>query len=151
MAEATDAMTVGQLAARAGVTSKTVRYYEKLGLMPAPPRTRSGYRRYGDHELFRLRFIGKAKRLGLSLAEIGEILRLSGRGDDPCSHVVALLDLHVMQIDETLTRLTEFRDQLAELRDRSNEAANGRVCGIIEHATVEWAPLSFDRPLVRRR
>lgn len=146
-----DGMTIGTLAERAGVTTKTIRYYEQLGLVAPLSRTAAGYRRYGEDELFRLQFVGKAKRLGLSLGEIAEILALSARGTEPCAHVVGLLDRHLAQLDETLARLGDFREQLARLRDRSKQAAKGRVCGIIEHSNVDWVPLPLDRPLARRR
>lgn len=145
-----DGMTIGEAARRAGVTTKTVRYYEQIGLLPHPSRTDSGYRRYGDDELARLGFIGKAKRLGLSLEEIRTILALSAQGSDPCPHVVGLLDRHLADIDETVARLSDFRQQLATLRADAESASRGRVCGIIEHARVEWAPLRLDRPLARR-
>ncbi len=144
-------MTIGELAGRAGVTAKTVRYYEQIGLLPPAPRTRSGYRRYGEEELLRLQFIGKAKQLGLSLEEIRGVLAVSAAGSDPCPHVVGLVDRHLVQIDHTLARLSEFREQLAKLRAEAQRATKGRVCGIIEHASIEWVPLAIDRPLAPDR
>lgn len=144
-------MTVGEIASRAGVTPKTVRYYEQIGLLRPPARTRSGYRRYGKDELEQMQFIAKAKHLGLSLEEIRGVLAVSASGTDPCPHVVGLIDRHLGQIDETLARLSEFRDQLAKLRAEAQRATKGRVCGIIEHASVEWVPLAIDRPLARRQ
>lgn len=145
-----DSMTIGEAARRLGVTTKTVRYYEQIGLLPHPSRTDSGYRRYGEDELVRLRFIGKAKSLGLSLEEIARILALSAEGGDPCPHVVGLLDQHLARIGETLARLADFREQLARLRAEAERATKGRVCGIIEHARVEWVRLALARPLARR-
>lgn len=151
VASAPAPMTIGDLAGRAGVTAKAVRYYERIGLLPRPDRTSSGYRRYGEDDLVRLRFVGKAKQVGLSLEEIRGILAISGKGSDPCPHVVGLLDQHIASIDGTLAQLSELRGQLARLRDESERATRGRVCGIIEHATLERAPLPLERPLVRRR
>lgn len=143
-------LTIGELAGRAGVTAKTVRYYEQIGLLPAAARTGSGYRTYAEDDLLRLQFIGKAKQLGLSLDEIRGVLAISGSGSDPCPHVVGLIDRHLGQIDETLTRLSDFREHLAKLRAEAQRATKGRVCGIIEHASIEWVPLAIDRPLARR-
>lgn len=143
-------MTIGELAGRAGVTAKTVRYYEQIGLLPPPARTRSGYRRYGEDELHRLQFIAKAKHLGLSLEEIRGVLAVSATGSDPCPHVVGLVDRHLDDIDRSLARLSKFREQLAKLRAEVQRATRGHVCGIVEHASIEWVPLVIDRPLTRR-
>lgn len=144
-------MTIGELARRAGVTARTVRYYEQVGLVPPPPRTRSGYRRYGEDELLRLQFIGKAKHLGLSLDEIRGVIAVSAAGTDPCPHVVGLIDRHLGQIEETLTRLSEFREQLAKLRAEAQRATQGRVCGIIEHADIPVATIGpLTAPLAQR-
>jgi Hg(II)-responsive transcriptional regulator len=69
-------MKIGELAERAGVSVQTIRYYEGRGLIPEPSRTRSGYRRYGESDVPRLRFIRRAQELGFTLAEIGELLAL---------------------------------------------------------------------------
>lgn len=69
-------MQIGELAQRADVNVQTVRYYERRGLLPEPDRTRSGYRRYDEHDLLRLRFILRAKGLGFTLSEVGELLAL---------------------------------------------------------------------------
>ncbi len=116
-------MTIGELAGRAGLTTKTVRYYEQVGLLPPPSRTSSGYRRYGDDDVVRLQFIGKAKRLGLSLEEIRGILAISAEGRDPCPHVVGLLDRHLARIDETLAGL--------EIRFIHTEASDGQVAAML--------------------
>lgn len=143
-------MSIGELASSAGVTPKTVRYYEQLGLLRPASRSRAGYRRYGPEDLSMLRFIGKAKRLGLSLQEIRSILTISARGSDPCPHVVGLLDEHLRQIDETLARLSDFRSQLGQLRGEAERATKGRVCGIIEHTSIRFDAEPIDRPLARR-
>lgn len=150
MSSASGAMTIGELAGRAGVSTKTIRYYEQLGLLTPASRTPSGYRTYGSDDRVRLEFIGKAKRLGLSLEEIRGIIVLNAAGSDPCPHVVGLLDRHLSEIDETLARLGDFREQLARLRADAERATKGRVCGIIEHASAQWVPLELDRPLARR-
>lgn len=89
-------MTIGRLAKQAGVNIDTIRYYERSGLLPAPLRRASGYREYRESDLDRLRFIGRAKNLGFSLAEIHELLSLSAdrnvagvkrRAEDRLAHV----------------------------------------------------------------
>ncbi|MBV8981026.1 MAG: MerR family transcriptional regulator [Acidimicrobiia bacterium] len=68
-----DVLTIGELAREAGVNVETVRYYERRGLIEEPPRSASGYRQYSSDDLWRLRFIGRAKQLGFTLREITEI------------------------------------------------------------------------------
>ena len=132
-------MKIGELARRAGVSTRTLRYYESIGLLPPPGRMESGYRVYGPEHLERVRFIQRAKSLGFSLDEVREILRLRERGQAPCEHVLALLDRKIVEIDRALEALKAFRRELARLRKRSareveSARRSGTVCGIIEKA-----------------
>ena len=109
--------TVSDLAAQAGLTAATVRYYEQLGLLPAPARTAAGYRTYGDEalDLDRLRFIKGAQRVGLRLREIGELLAIRDRGLCPCGHTTKLLRQRMAEIDQEVARLGEVRAELARM------------------------------------
>ncbi|HEC11156.1 MAG TPA: heavy metal-responsive transcriptional regulator [Acidimicrobiales bacterium] len=132
-------MRIGELADSAGITPETVRYYEKVGLLPAPRRTPSGYRDYSERARERLRFIRTAQSVGFSLGEIGEILALRDQGQTPCQHVRGLIrrhaddlqqridDLRVMQRD--LARLAEIAESGPDDDDRSTH------CHILESAT----------------
>ena len=80
-------MRIGQLAERFGVNTKTIRYYESIGLLPSPVRRPSGYRVYGESDAERLAFVRTAQRFGLHLDQIGEILGLRDRGERPCDYV----------------------------------------------------------------
>jgi DNA-binding transcriptional MerR regulator len=82
----TDALGIGQLAKRGGVGIDTVRYYERNGLLAPRTRLASGYRRYGDSELARLRFIRRAQGLGFTLKEIKQLLVLSAQRDVGRAH-----------------------------------------------------------------
>ncbi|MBI3970226.1 MAG: heavy metal-responsive transcriptional regulator [Chloroflexi bacterium] len=131
------ALLIGELAAALGLNPKTIRYYEAVGLLPEPRRTAAGYRLYGPADLDRLRFIGKAKAIGLSLEEIGDILRLRRGGQAPCEHVLALVGRKLEAVDRQLRTLTEFRQELVALRRQaartmSAGTADACVCGIIE-------------------
>src|SRR5437867_8880142 len=108
---------IGELAAELGLNPKTIRYYEEIGLLPSPQRSPSSYRLYDNADRERLRFILKAKAVGLTLGEIGDILSLRDRGQQPCEHVVGLLDQQVAAVDEQLRALKEFRTELADLRE----------------------------------
>lgn len=129
-------MRIGEIAERAGVTTKTVRYYEQLGILPEPERTSSGYRTYGDDTLERLRFIRDAQSTGLNLTEIHSILEMKDHGERSCEHTLQLLERHVHDIDTQIARLTEARAtlrELAELAGTSNltDCTDPHRCQII--------------------
>lgn len=105
--------TTGQLASRAGVRPDTIRYYERAGLLPPPRRTEGDHRRYGPGDVDRLLFIRGAQRLGLRLAEIGELLAVRDTGSCPCGPAELLLRRHVTEIDQEMARLAALRDELA--------------------------------------
>lgn len=113
----TDGLTVAGLAAKAGVSGDTVRYYERAGLLPAPPRTRSGYRRYDAAALDRLHFIQGAQRLGLRLREIADLLAVRDTGECPCEPARDLLLRHIDEIDTEMRRLATLRAELVEMVD----------------------------------
>ncbi len=130
---------IGELATELGLNPKTIRYYEEIGLLPAPQRTPAGYRLYTAADRERLQFIGKAKAIGLTLEEIREILTLRRDGERPCAHVLALLDQKLATVDAQLRTLTDFRQDLVALREEAAETMSGDacVCGIIElHETI---------------
>ncbi len=130
-------MKIGELAKATGLTTKTIRYYEEVELLPEPGRTPGGYRVYGNEAVKRLEFITKGRRLGFSLAEIGTVLDLHGQAGHPCRHVVALLDRKVTEVESVLSDLNSFRDELSGLRDSAvanlDQVPDGEsVCNIIE-------------------
>jgi DNA-binding transcriptional MerR regulator len=112
-------MRIGTLAEQAGVTTKTIRYYESIRLLAEPVRTPSGYREYGDDAVERLRFIRDAQSTGLSLAEIQSVLELKDAGARSCGHTMALLDRHLSEIDEQIARLEVARTELLDLARRA--------------------------------
>lgn len=139
---------IGELAHRFDLNPKTIRYYEEIGLLPKPARDPSGYRRYDGQSVERLAFIRRAKVLGLSLGEIGEILSITARGVCPCNHVSGLIDAKIAAIDRRVADLHAFRSDLATLRGawivederlRNSPSEHGCVCRIIEQK-VEIAP-----------
>ncbi len=85
-------MRIGQLARRSGLAPSAVRYYEQLGLLPAPARTESGYRSYSSDAVDRLTFVRSAQAVGLTLAEVGQVLGVRDAGEAPCRVVTELLD-----------------------------------------------------------
>ncbi|NNE75098.1 MAG: heavy metal-responsive transcriptional regulator [Acidimicrobiales bacterium] len=112
-------MRIGELAERAGVSTKTIRYYESIDLLPEPNRTASGYREYSPESVERLRFIRDAQATGLTLAEIASVLELKEAGQGSCAHTTALLQQHLVDLDEQIARLQNARATLVELADRA--------------------------------
>jgi DNA-binding transcriptional MerR regulator len=112
-------MRIGELAERGDVSTKTIRYYESIGLLEEPPRTGGGYRSYGDDAVERLRFVRDAQASGLTLAEIASVLELKASGARSCEHTASLLDRHLAEVDAQIERLTAARAELAELAERA--------------------------------
>ena len=110
--------TVAGLARRVGVRPDTVRYYERIRLLPAPTRTIGDHRRYDESAVDLMRFIHGAQRLGLRLADIRELVELRRTGECPCEPAATLLRDRLAQIDEQITQLTELRSELAEFVTR---------------------------------
>ena len=130
-------MKIGEIAKATGLTTKTIRFYELHRLLEEPERTESGYRIYGPEDVERLEFVKKAKRLGLSLEGIRDILQPHEQGQAPCVHVLALLDQKLDQVDGIMRDLDEFRQELTRLRAESQVRLeqlpeDARICGIIE-------------------
>lgn len=113
-------MRIGEFADRAGVTAKTVRYYEGIGLLPAPERTASGYRDYDADALERLQFVRDAQAAGLTLKESRTILDMKAQGHATCEHTQALLDRHLSDIDAQIASLQAARAELLQLSRRAD-------------------------------
>lgn len=127
-----EAMTTGELANGAGVNVQTVRYYERRGLLPEPPRTSSGYRQYGPDDLRRLLFIRRAQELGFQLAEIKELLSLRVREDGSCGEVQERAEGAISRIEEQLRQLTRMRSALASLAEACERQEPTAECPILE-------------------
>jgi DNA-binding transcriptional MerR regulator len=112
-----DGLTVSGLAHQAGISPHTVRYYERRGLLPLPVRSEGGYRVYDPALVDRLRFIRGAKRVGLRLDDIAELLEVMDRGQCPCGHTDSLLRRRLAEINDEITELAGVRDELRRLLD----------------------------------
>jgi DNA-binding transcriptional MerR regulator len=109
-------LTVAKLAARAGLSPDAIRYYERAGLLPSPPRSGVGYRLYDEGLVERLRFIRGAQRTGLKLRQIRELLEVIDRGMCPCGHTEALLADRIAEIESEMKELREIRRQLLSVK-----------------------------------
>ncbi len=112
-------MRIGEIAANVGVSTKTIRYYESIGVLPEPDRDPNGYRSYGASAEERLRFVRDAQATGLTLAEIASILDMRGEGETTCTHVVELLEHHLDELDGHIEALRATRTELAALTGRA--------------------------------
>jgi len=114
-------VTTGELARAAGVSVKTVRYYESIGLLPAPRRTAAGHRVYHREMVDRIAFIRRAQASGLSLAEVGSVLEIKDSGGRSCEHTRALLEGHVADLDAQMEQLRVMRVEVSRLAERAAE------------------------------
>lgn len=130
-------LLIGEVAKRSGASRKALRLYEAAGILPAPRRTRSGYRVYDPDTLDLLSSIRQAKRLGFTLDEIKEIVAIKRAGRIPCPHVRDLVRAKAEELDQRLTDLKEVRDGLRDLlnRWRSLRPSKAAVCPHIERAS----------------
>jgi MerR family copper efflux transcriptional regulator len=107
-------LRIGELSRRTGVTAQTVRYYERLGLIRPERRTGAGYRLYDDSALGRLRFIRRARAIGMSLDEVGRLLPVAEQGEcGPLRHeVLGLLEEKIAESRSQLQELERLKDEL---------------------------------------
>jgi MerR family mercuric resistance operon transcriptional regulator len=120
-----------ELARRTGCNLETVRYYEKIGLLPAPPRTAGGYRVYDLLHEGRLRFVLRARELGFSLDEIRELLRLVDERDQPCAEARAVAAAH---LEDVRTKIADLKRMERVLKEVVAQCADGTLpeCPLIE-------------------
>ena len=126
-------LTRGKLAKKAGCHIETIRYYERVGLMPEPQRTEAGYRVYSEQHVTRLRFIQRSKDLGFSPERIREFLNLSDDSEKhTCAEVKALTQIHIEEIEKKVKDLQRIQQQLTPISshcDGSFESA--KECPIL--------------------
>lgn len=110
-------MLIGEVASAAGMSSKTLRFYEEQGLLPPARRSANGYRQYSGDTLARLDFIARGRAAGLSLSQIRNILAVSEPGDAPCAHVKDVLAGQLAELDLKIAELTTLRAGVAASYD----------------------------------
>lgn len=110
-------LTVSKVAEQAGTSSDTLRYYERIGLLPPPERSPSGYRLYDAETVERVRFIKRAQRFGLRLEDIAELLDIRERGLCPCGRTRRLLEARVAELDGEMEAMARLRDDIQRILD----------------------------------
>jgi MerR family copper efflux transcriptional regulator len=108
-------MNIGQAATASGVSAKMIRHYESIGLIPAPRRTYSGYRTYAENEVHTLRFIHHARKLGFSMAQIGELLGLWRNQRRSSSKVKELAQAHIAELEQKIREMSAMKATLEHL------------------------------------
>lgn len=139
-----DGITTGELAEKADVNVQTVRYYERRGLLPEPPRTESGYRQYGLEDVRRLRFIRRAQELGFTLDEIAGLLDLRVDRREECDAVERQAREVVDRVEGQMADLRSIRDALTELIRKCREAEATEPCPIL--SAIDVTRTDGDRP-----
>lgn len=127
-----ETLTIGQLAKNAGVNVETIRYYERRGLIPEPPRRESGYRHYGPDFVVRIQFIKRAQELGFSLNEIAELLALRVDSNTVCSDVKQRAEVKIADIEAKIQTLQQMKQALVTLVAVCNENGTTGECPILE-------------------
>ena len=126
---------IGEIAARGGVSPDTLRYYERLGVLPRARRTTGGLRKYGDDVFVRLRFIQQAQSFGLTLKDVRQLVNEQGRaGRERCRKVRDLLAVRLQEVNGRLGELRAFRKTLQahlEACEAALDSANPR-CPVID-------------------
>ena len=130
MTVAVAALRIGELAQRVGLTERTIRYYEELGLLDSVKRLEGGTRVYTDDDVRRLRFIQKLKMLGLSLQEMLELERLyrrHRRNGEVLPRLIEVLDAHIAATTERIGELAALRDEIRAYREHVAQRLLGEV------------------------
>jgi DNA-binding transcriptional MerR regulator len=130
-------MRSGQLAPQTGVSTDTLRHYERLGLLPLPQRTAGNYREYPPTSPQRVELIRRALTIGFSLPELKTILALRDKGGAPCRHVRDLLRSKIHNLDQQIRNLTSLRAEMNRLSGewdkRLRRTKPGQVARLLEN------------------
>lgn len=122
--------TIGALSKQSGVNTETIRYYERIGLLPVPPRSGSGYRRYDVAAAQRLRFVRRGRELGFGIEEIRTLLQLADHPQAACNEADALARQHLAEVEAKIADLEAMREVLGRLAGCNSQSAEH--CRLIE-------------------
>jgi Cd(II)/Pb(II)-responsive transcriptional regulator len=142
-----DRLKIGELAKRTDLLVETIRYYEREGLLPDPPRSEGNYRLYSVMHLERLQFIRHCRSLDMTLEEIRNLLRFRDAPDRNCGEVNALLDEHIQHVGKRIKELKLLQRNLRALRNLCQQEQATKDCGILQSlgsAVKKQLPSSFD-------
>lgn len=134
--------SIGELSNHTGVSTQTIRYYEKIGLLQDPMRASNGYRQYDDSDIERLKFITRARQLDFSLDDVDEILALKERREAPCRYVMDLMEQQMRAIEQRISDLRQLHNELHQLHeiglDMPEDVEMKKcICHVIQTTTQE--------------
>lgn len=125
-------MKIGELAHAAQTPVETIRYYEREGLLPAPPRSEGNYRLYSKVHLQRLAFIRHCRTLDMTLDEVRLLLQVRDDPQGGCEAADALLDAHIDHVSARIRELRQLQKQLEELRRQCTGGLDAASCGVLQ-------------------
>jgi DNA-binding transcriptional MerR regulator len=123
--------SIGELSAETGVKVPTIRYYEGIGLIDAPPRTEGNQRRYDGGARDRLKFIAHARSMGFPMDSLKSMLRIAGHKDAPCADLDQLVRARLTEVDDRISRLTALRAELSGMLE-SHHHGTVAECRVVE-------------------
>ena len=135
----TTALTIGQIAKRAGVSNDTIRLYERYGLIEEPPRADNGYRQYSSNTVDQLIFIQRAKHMGFTLKEIQELLSIHHTSTQSCGEVRKRAQQKLQQVNGKLQELKQLEKVLKKLVRDCDEHQPDELCPIFMSLTSKGA------------
>jgi Cd(II)/Pb(II)-responsive transcriptional regulator len=124
-------MRIGELAIAAKSDVDTIRYYEKIGILPKPARTEGNYRYYNDAHVDRLKFVRHCRALDMTLDEVRLLLQFRDAPESDCAGVNQLLDEHIGHVTARIEALTVLEKELRQLRRQCRKAQKAKDCGIL--------------------
>ncbi len=132
-------IAIGVMSKRTGANIETIRYYERVGLLPTPARSSGGYRLYGTDHVKRLTFIRRARALGFSIHEVRKLLELAEHRRRPCAEARSLAAAHLEDVRAKIADLRVMERVLRETVASCGESA-GRHCPLIEALSRQGTP-----------
>ncbi len=125
-------LTTAKLAKEGGVNVETIRYYERHGLLPKAPRTPSGYRKFSNADLNRLRFVRRAQELGFTLKEVKELLAIRVKPGSSCGDVRRKAETKIGDLDQKIRHLQAIREALVRMKETCSGRGPLASCSILE-------------------
>jgi DNA-binding transcriptional MerR regulator len=134
-------MRIGEVALEAGLEASAIRFYEQRGVLPEPERTKSGYRSYHENDVDLIRFVKRARSLGIPLDDVRQIVDMRTNGEAPCQVVRQVMARETAAIETRIAGLQDLREELLRLQALADEVGDdwpdgACVCHIVESTTA---------------
>lgn len=124
-------LKIGQLASKTGISIETIRYYEKIGLMPAAIRSTNNYRHYAEQHVQQLMFVSHCREINLSLDTIKQLTELFAHPQQDCGQVNAIIDAQISRVNQKIENMLALKDHLSQLRSKCQQHVRVQDCGIL--------------------